>query len=89
MIKNIDEAMKMACSGLVDPHPVVRYAGLSCTGLLLTETSPIAQGKFHKELMPMLIKMMNEEALIKLQAHAVSTTINFARGLIDEETDER
>ena len=39
--------------------------------------------------MPMLMKMMNEEPLIKMQTHAVSTTINFARGLIEEEDDER
>jgi len=40
--KNLDEAMKMACSGLVDPNMRVKYAGLSCTALLLTETSPKA-----------------------------------------------
>ena len=39
--------MKMACSGLVDAHPRVRFAGLSCTALLLNEISPKAQAKFH------------------------------------------
>lgn len=42
MKKNMDEAMKMACSGIVDQHMRVRYAGLTCTALLLTELSPIA-----------------------------------------------
>ena len=42
MKKNMDEAMKVACSGVIDANPRVRYAGLSCTALLLTETSPIA-----------------------------------------------
>lgn len=42
MNKNMDEALKMACSGIVDPHPRVRYAGLSCTALLVTELSPVA-----------------------------------------------
>lgn len=45
--KNLDEAMKMACSGLVDANPRVRHSALSCTALLLTETSPKAQLKFH------------------------------------------
>jgi len=31
--------------------------------------------------MPVLLKMMNEEQLIKMQTHAVSTVINFANGL--------
>lgn len=38
--------------------------------------------------MPVLIKMMNEEALIKMQTHAVSTVINFANGLHSEEDEE-
>jgi len=42
MNKNIDGAMKTACSGIMDEHPRVRYAGLSCIALLLTELSPIA-----------------------------------------------
>ena len=86
--KNLDEAMKMACSGLIDAHCRVRYAGLSCTALILTETSPKSQTKFHKELMPMLIKMMNEEALLKNQTHAVSTVINFVKGILEDEDEE-
>lgn len=88
MTKNMEEAMKMACSGIVDSNPRVRYAGLSCTALLLTELAPKAQQKFHSELMPMLIKIMNEEPIIKLQTHAVSAVINFANGLIDEDEEE-
>lgn len=42
MMKNMDEAMKVACSGIIDEHPRVRYAGLTCTALLLTELSPLA-----------------------------------------------
>jgi hypothetical protein len=38
--------------------------------------------------MPVLIKMMNEEALIKMQTHAVSTVINFANGLHSEEDED-
>jgi hypothetical protein len=89
LAKNMDEAMKMACSGLVDSHPRVRFAGLSCTALLLTEISPKAQYKFHAELMPMFINMMTKETLIKIQTHAVSTTINFTQGLINEEEGEK
>ena len=88
MTKNMDEAMKMACSGIVDTNPRVRYAGLSCTALLLTELAPKAQKKFHTELVPMLVKIMNEEQILKLKTHAVSTMINFAKGLIDEDEEE-
>jgi hypothetical protein len=88
MMKNMDEAMKIACAGIMDENPRVRYSGLSCLALLLTELSPKAQKKFHSELMPVLMKMMTEENLIKMQSHTVSTIINFARGLIVEDNDE-
>ena len=89
MSKNMQEAMTMACTGVQDPNPRVRYAGLSCLALLLTELAPKAQKKFHAELMPVLMRLMNEEALIKMQTHTVSTIINFAKGLLaeDEEGD--
>lgn len=38
--------------------------------------------------MPVLLKCMNEESLIKLQCHAVSTVINFTKGLVNEDEEE-
>ena len=87
-MKNMDEAMKLACNGIIDENPRVRYAGISCLALLLTELSPKAQKKYHSELMPVLMNMMKSEGILKLQTHAVSATINFARGLNTEEEEE-
>lgn len=38
--------------------------------------------------MPVLLKMMAQENLIKIQTHAVSAVINFVRGFNDEEEEE-
>lgn len=38
--------------------------------------------------MPVLMNIMNTETMIKIQTHAVSTIINFARGLINEEEED-
>lgn len=38
--------------------------------------------------MPVLLKMMASESLIKMQTHAVSTVINFANGLHSEDDEE-
>lgn len=40
--------------------------------------------------MPVLLKMMNEESLMKMKTHTVSAIINFAKGLLvdDEEGEE-
>ena len=88
MLKGMGEAMMMACAGVMDANVRVRYAGLSCLALLLTELAPKAQKKYHAELLPVLIKMMKEEELIKMQTHAVSTVINFVNGLQSQDDDE-
>jgi importin-5 len=88
LMKNMDEAMKLACQGIMDENLRVRYAGLSGLALLLTELSPKAQKKYHAELMPVLMKMMATETMLKVQTHAVSATINFTRGLTTEDDEE-
>ena len=88
MKKNMGEAMQMSCAGMIDPNMRVRYAGLSCTALILTELSPKAQKAFHSELVPMLVKMMGSESILKMKTHSVSTMINFVRGFVNEEEDE-
>lgn len=42
MSKGMAEAIQLACAGVVDANPRVRYAGLSCLALLLTELAPKA-----------------------------------------------
>ena len=83
--KSLDEIMKMSATGLLDAHPRVRYEALTALGLLLTEMAPDAQKKFHDQLIPVLLKMMQEEQFIKLRTQATSCMVNFVRGLIDEE----
>ena len=77
--------MRMSATGLMDPHPRVRYEALTSLGLLLTELAPDAQKKFHSQLIEVLLKMMANEEYIKLKTQATSCMVNFVRGLIDEE----
>jgi hypothetical protein len=61
---------------------------LTSLGLLLNQLSPDAQQKYHQDLAPVLIKMMNSEELIKMQTQATSCMVNFVNGLIENETEE-
>ena len=88
MKKSIDQAMQTACKGIQDEHPRVRHAGLSCLALILTELSPQAQTKFHAELVPVLISIMKDEKILKIQSHAVSCMINFTSGPIQQDENE-
>ena len=83
--KSLEEIMKMSATGLLDPHPRVRYEALTSLGLLLTELAPDAQKKFHDQLIGILLNLMQEEQYIKLKTQATSCMVNFVRGLIDEE----
>lgn len=80
--ENLDEIMRMAASGCVDPHPRVKYAGLTCLGLMLQEQAPKAQKKFHAEILPQLMTIMDQDELFKIKATATSAAINFVRELI-------
>ena len=89
MTSNMEEVIKKACTGLMDEHPRVRYAALSCLALLVSELAPLAQKKFHDQLMPVLLKMIESETSLKMRTHTVSCTINFVQGLTEEDADER
>jgi len=64
--QNLDDVAKMSVSGFASPNPRVRYEALTSTGLLLNDLSPNFQTKFHQDLVPALIKMMNEEQSLKM-----------------------
>ena len=88
MKANLDNAMQTACKGVQDEHPRVRYAGLTCLALVLTELSPTAQLKFHQDLVPALLNIITNEKCLKIQTHAISCMINFTNGLIQEDENE-
>ena len=87
--KEITPTVQMVARGLLDEHPRVRYTALMALGLLLNVLSPHIQMKFHSEMLPQLIKMMQEETLIKMRSQVASCTVNFVRGLIENEDGER
>lgn len=80
--KNLDETMKMAAAGVVDPHPRVQFAGLTCLGLMVTEQAPKAQKAYHSEIMPQLMGIMNSDAIIKIKTQATAAAVSFVRELI-------
>lgn len=87
---NLDEIMRMAASGVIDPHPRVQYAGIMCLGLMIAEQAPHAQKKYHQDILPQLISIMRDSPHLKIKSQATSATINFVRELIiiDEDNFE-
>lgn len=86
--KNLDEIFGLLAGGLTDEHPRVRYQALTSLGLIMNETSPDLQNKFHATLMPQLFKMMQQEEFIKLKSQVVSTTCSFLNGLMQFDDED-
>ena len=64
--KNIEEIVKMGVSGLIVDNPRLKYESLQATGLLLNDLKPTIQTKYHADLVPAFVKMMNGEPKLKL-----------------------
>jgi hypothetical protein len=58
---NLNEVAKMGATGILSQNIRVRYEALQSVGTLLMDQSPAFQTKFHGDLLPVLIKMMNED----------------------------
>lgn len=85
-LTNLDDVARMSVSGFQSPNPRVKYDALQSTGLLLADLAPTFQRKFHQDLIPAIINMMNTETHLKMQTQATACMTSFIRGLIDEET---
>ena len=79
--------MVIASKGVQDPNTRVRYAGLSAIGMIFTDLAPKAQIKYHAEVLPVLINLMVNEPLMKMQTQATSAVLNFVQGLFGEDSD--
>ena len=88
MKSSMDTAFQTACAGIKDEHPRVKYAGLVCLTHLLIQLKPMAQKKYHAELVPALLEIVNnQDLLLKVRTQAVHCLFQFTNGLI--EVDER
>lgn len=58
--------------------------------MLFTELAPKAQVKYHQEVLPVLVNLMINEPILKMQTQATSALLNFINGLNqDQEDDEK
>jgi hypothetical protein len=88
MKTNMDTAFNTACKGIQDQHPRVKYAGLICLTSLLVQLKPLPQKKYHAELVPALLQIINSAELPKLRTQAVHCLFQFTTGLIEEDDNE-
>ncbi|XP_070496261.1 importin-5 [Chironomus tepperi] len=63
---------------LADPHPRVRYAACNAIGQMCTDFAPVFEKKFHAQVIPGLLNLLDDHANPRVQAHAGAALVNFS-----------
>lgn len=77
MLKELRGLVDMCLSGIVDPHPRVRWAACQAIGQMCTDLGPDIQEQEHGRILPALMGAMKDSANPRVQAHASAAVVNF------------
>ena len=85
---NVEEITKMSVAGFASENPRVRFEAMQSTGLLLNDLAPTIQVKFHQDLVPQFVQMMNNEQHLKMQTQATACMTSLIRGFLEDFEEE-
>ncbi|EDW13655.1 importin-5 [Drosophila mojavensis] len=74
----LDQVMSGVLNYLRDPHPRVRYAACNAIGQMSTDFAPTFEKKFHEQVVPGLLLLLEDEQNPRVQAHAGAALVNFS-----------
>lgn len=76
----LDDIMSGVLRYLSDPHPRVRYATCNAIGQMCTDFQPVFEKKFHEQVVPGLLSLLDDVENPRVQAHAGAALVNFSEG---------
>ncbi|XP_037940844.1 importin-5 [Teleopsis dalmanni] len=74
----LDQIMSGVLNFLRDPHPRVRYAACNAIGQMSTDFAPTFEKKFHEQVIPGLLSLLDDVRHPRVQAHAGAALVNFS-----------
>lgn len=74
---NLPQLLQMIVQLVADPEPRVRYAVCQAIGQMCTDFGPTLQSKYHAQVLPALLSLMDDVQNPRVQAHAASGTCLF------------
>ncbi|XP_055850061.1 importin-5 [Episyrphus balteatus] len=74
----LDNIMSGVLNFLRDPHPRVRHAACNAVGQMATDFAPIFEKKFHAQVIPGLLSLLDDVENPRVQAHAGAALVNFS-----------
>lgn len=80
--KQMEDILQSIMEGVLqylqDPHPRVRYAACNAIGQMSTDFAPIFEKKFHENVVPGLLMVLDDNENPRVQAHAGAALVNFS-----------
>lgn len=80
--KQMEAMLEQLMSGILnflrDPHPRVRYAACNAIGQMSTDFAPVFEKKFHEQVVPGLLSLLDDVQNPRVQAHAGAALVNFS-----------
>jgi len=73
----LDQVVNLVLPLFDDEHPRVRWAAANTAGQMSTDFGPKFQKKYHSQIIPRFIKLMDDSTNPKVQAHTAAAIINF------------
>lgn len=74
----LDQIVSGVINYLNDPHPRVRYAACNAIGQMSTDFAPTFEKKFHAQVIPGLLLLLDDVQNPRVQAHAGAALVNFS-----------
>lgn len=74
----LEQVMSGVLNFLRDPHPRVRYAACNAIGQMSTDFAPTFEKKFHEQVVPGLLSLLDDVQNPRVQAHAGAALVNFS-----------
>lgn len=74
----LEQVMAGVLNFLRDPHPRVRYAACNAIGQMSTDFAPTFEKKFHEQVVPGLLSLLDDVQNPRVQAHAGAALVNFS-----------
>lgn len=74
----LDNIVQVVLKHLMDPHPRVRYAACNAIGQMATDFAPTFEKKYHEQVIPGLLSLLDDVQNPRVQAHAGAALVNFS-----------
>lgn len=87
--ENLSELLNMIIPFASSNNPRLVWAFSTTVGLLSTEFEPVIECTYHSIILPALLNILTTNSNIKVLTQTVSALVNFTRGVLTDDNDDK